>query len=246
MRYLVLADLHSNLEALEAALDRARPMGFDRVLVLGDIVGYGPDPEGVIDLLGTLPDVVAIRGNHDRVVAGRDGEEEFNDAARAAALWTRGVLRPGAAAYLRSLPAGPLEFAPGRLLSHGTPLDEDQYLLDEGGARRCFEAVPFDLCFFGHTHLPCEFRLAGTRVERRSARGERTEFSLEAGRRHLINPGSIGQPRDRDPRCGFAIYDEDAGTVTVHRVAYAHATTGRKIRKAGLPPWLAERLRLGA
>lgn len=245
MRYLVLADLHSNLEALGAALEFARPLGYDRALVLGDIVGYGPDPGGVIDLLGSLPDVVAIRGNHDRVAAGLDGEEEFNEAARAAALWTRRALSPGAAAYLRSLPRGPLEFAPGRLLSHGTPLDEDEYLLEEGGARRCFDALPFDLCFFGHTHLPCEFRLAGSRVERRAARGERTEFSPVAGGRRLINPGSIGQPRDRDPRCGFALYDAAADTVTLHRIPYAHATTRRKILDAGLPAWLANRLRLG-
>jgi diadenosine tetraphosphatase ApaH/serine/threonine PP2A family protein phosphatase len=245
MRYLVLADLHSNLEALEAALERARPMGYDRVLVLGDIVGYGPDPTAVIERLASLREVVAIRGNHDRVAAGQDGEDEFNDAARAAALWTRSALSPGAVAYLKALPEGPLEFAPGRFLSHGTPLDEDEYLLDEGGARRCFDALRFDLCFFGHTHLPCEFRLEGLRVEWRAARGERTEFSLEAGRRHLINPGSIGQPRDRDPRCGFAIYDAAAGTVTLHRVAYPHATTSRKILQAGLPAWLAERLRFG-
>ena len=245
MRYLVLADLHSNLEALDAVLDHARPAGYDRVLVLGDIVGYGPDPTGVIDLLRSLPDLVAIRGNHDRVAAGQDGEEEFNDAARAAALWTRRALSPGAAAYLKALPEGPLEFAPGRLVSHGTPLDEDQYLLDEGGARRCFDALVFDLCFFGHTHLPCAFRLSGARLERRAARGERTEFSVEPGVRHLINPGSVGQPRDRDPRCGYGLYDDVSGTVTVRRVPYAHATTRRKILDSGLPAWLGDRLILG-
>jgi len=245
MRYLVLADLHSNLEALETVLERARGLGYDRILVLGDIVGYGADPNAVIETLRRQPQVTAIRGNHDRVAAGLDEPDDFNEAARAAARWTRSALGEESRAFLRALPRGPLEFAPGRLLVHGSPLDEDQYLLDEGAARRCFAEVPFDLCFFGHTHHPCRFTMQEGRVTLHAARGERTELVLEPGRRHLINPGSLGQPRDRSPLCSFALYDEAAATVTIHRIVYPLETTRAKILSAGLPPALGERLRLG-
>ncbi len=245
MRYLVLSDLHSNLEALRAALTHAAGPGYERILVLGDIVGYGPDPNAVVDSLRRRADVVAIRGNHDKVAAGLEEGEDFNEAARQAARWTRGALTPENLAYLRALPKGPREFAPGRLLAHGTPHDEDRYLLDEGEARRSFQAAPFDLCLFGHTHHPCAFTLEGERVRLRRAQGDRTVFTLDADHRCLLNPGSLGQPRDRDPRCAFALYDEDARTVTVHRVPYPLDATREKIRAVGLPPALGERLRFG-
>ena len=245
MRYLLLSDLHSNLEALEAALHHARDEVRDGVLVLGDIVGYGPDPNAVIEILRGLSGLVAVRGNHDKVAAGLERGETFNAAARAAAEWTSRELTDGNRAFLRALPRGPLEFSPGRLLSHGTPLDEDLYLLEEGTARRCFDEVPFDLCFFGHSHFPCAFSLDGPRVALEAARGERTTFSLQAGRRYLINPGSLGQPRDRNPRACYALYDDGTASVTVHRVAYPLESTRDKILRAGLPTVLGDRLRLG-
>jgi predicted phosphodiesterase len=246
MRYLVLSDLHSNLEALQATLGYARGLGPDRVLVLGDIVGYGPDPNAVIDLLRARSDLVAIRGNHDRVAAGLGEADDFNAVARAAAEWTRAALTPASLRYLRSLPVGPLVLAPGRLLAHGSPADEDEYLLDESGARRAFEAAPFDLCFFGHTHYPCCFLLRESRVVLQVARGsDHVTFRVEPGVRSLVNPGSLGQPRDRNPRCSFAFYDDESGEVTVHRVEYPLEVTREKILAAGLPRMLADRLRLG-
>ena len=152
MRCLVLSDLHSNLEALEAVLAAAGSPGCGRTLVLGDIVGYGADPNPVVTILRGLPGLLAIRGNHDRVAASGEGAEGFNEAARQSALWTRRTLAMESRDFLAALPCGPVEFAPGKLLSHGTPLDEDQYLMDEGEARRCFDGMPFDLCFFGHSH----------------------------------------------------------------------------------------------
>jgi len=246
MRYLVISDLHSNLEALRAVLAAARPLGFERALVLGDVVGYGADPNGVIEILRGLPGLLAIRGNHDRVAASLSAADGFNEAARLAALWTRRALAPESAAFLAALPQGPVEFASGKILCHGTPLDEDQYLLEEGEARRCFDGHPFDLCFFGHSHFPGAFVLEEDRITRRPASGDEMAIGLAPGRRYLINPGSVGQPRDRNPRCGFALYDDAADAVSIHRVAYPVVEARDKILQAGLPRWLGDRLLLGA
>ena len=245
MRYLILSDLHSNLEATQAAMAHALELGYDRALVLGDIVGYGADPNPVIDRLRALPGLVAIRGNHDKVAAGLEEGEEFNEAARQAALWTRRVLTPANLAFLQALPRGPLEFAPGHYLCHGTPLDEDGYLLEEDEAQRCFERLDFEVCFFGHSHYPGAFVLDGPRALRRTGGGGAV-LGLEPGRRYLVNPGSVGQPRDRDSRCGFGIYDEARREVTFHRDAYPAALAREKILAAGLPRWLGDRLLVGA
>jgi predicted phosphodiesterase len=246
MRWLVLSDVHSNLEALEAVLAAARPEAFERVLVLGDVVGYGADPNAVVETLGALPGLIAIRGNHDKVAASLCDPEGFNEAARLAALWTRQALTPESVAFLASLLPGPLEFAPGKILCHGTPLDEDQYLLEEGEARRCFDGCAFRICFFGHSHFPGVFALEEGAIARRPALGDRALIEFQKGRRYLVNPGSVGQPRDRNPRCGFAIYDDAAESVSIHRVGYAAAEAREKILRAGLPRWLGDRLLLGA
>ena len=246
MRSLLVSDLHSNLEAMRATLGRAEELGYDRVLVLGDIVGYGADPNAVVDLLRGLKGLVPIRGNHDKVAAGLEEGEGFNEAARIAAIWTRRALTPDNLAFLRGLRRGPLEFAPGRLLCHGTPLDEDEYLMEEDEARRCFEALPFDLCFFGHSHYPGAFVLQGGRVTRRPAAGDEVVLEIVEGNRYLINPGSVGQPRDHNSKCGFAIYDDRSETVTLERIPYAAGAAREKILGAGLPRWLGDRLLLGA
>jgi predicted phosphodiesterase len=246
MRYLVLSDVHANREALEAVLEDAGAEGYDATLLLGDVVGYGADPEAVVARLRGLPGLVAVRGNHDRVAAGFDDGEEFNEAARAAILWTREHLSAEAAAFLRDLPRGPVPFGPGRILSHGSPLDEDQYLLEPAQARRCFDAVPFELAFFGHTHLPGVFAWDGSRAAWSAVRGaERAVMALLPTRRHLVNPGSVGQPRDRDARCGYALFDQDTMSVTLRRIPYPHAESRRRILEVGLPAWLGDRLLLG-
>ncbi len=200
----------------------------------------------MVDLLRGLKDLVAIRGNHDKVAAGIEEGEGFNEAARIAAFWTRRALTPDNLAFLRDLPRGPLEFAPGRLLCHGTPLDEDEYLMDENEARRCFDALPFDLCFFGHSHYPGAFVMEGGRVARGSAAGDEAVLELTQGHRYLVNPGSVGQPRDRNTKCGFALYDDRARTVLLGRVSYAAGEARDKILDAGLPRWLGDRLLVGA
>lgn len=245
LRHLILSDLHSNIEALRAVLDHAAGTGYDRAIVLGDVVGYGADPAAVIESVRALPGLIGVRGNHDRVVIGIDDGDDFNPPARAAAHWTRGVLTDAATGFLRALPTGPREFAPGVLLVHGSPLDEDEYLLDEGGARRSFDGVAFPICFFGHTHLPCVFVRDGDRVFRSVPQGPETTLSIESGRRYLVNPGSVGQPRDRNPLAGYAVYDAAAATVTFHRIPYPLAEARRRVLEAGLPSWLGDRLALG-
>lgn len=246
MRALILSDLHSNLEALQATLGYARGLAYDQIFVLGDIVGYGPDPNPVVETLQGQPRLLAIRGNHDRVAIGLDDPGNFNDAARASAIWTRSALEPGPRDYLGALPQGPVQFAPGGLLAHGSPLDEDQYLLDPRTARDCFDGIRFDLCFFGHSHYPCCFAFEQDRVRLLVARGDRAVFALTPGGRYLINPGSLGQPRDRNPRCSFALYDDAEATVTIHRLEYPLERTRDKILAAGLPASLGDRLRVGA
>jgi predicted phosphodiesterase len=246
VKHLVLSDLHSNIEALRAVLEHAAPAACEGALVLGDIVGYGADPLAVIAAVRDLPGLIAVRGNHDRVAAGLDEGDDFNPPARVAAHWTRGRLTDETAGFLRRLPRGPLECAPGVLLSHGSPLDEDEYLLHAAEAARCFRGKTFALCFFGHTHLPCVFTENGGGIALRAPRGPEEVVALKPGHRYLVNPGSVGQPRDRVPMAGYAIYDPGAATVTFRRVPYAVAEARRKIHAAGLPAWLGDRLVLGA
>ncbi len=245
MRYLILSDLHGNIESTGAVLTAARGLGYDRAIILGDLVGYGADPGPVVAAVRELPGLCVVRGNHDKVVADLEPMEAFNDQARAAVEWTRRALEPEVLDWLRDLPRGPVEVAPGLMLSHGSPSDEDAYLLHAGEARRAFEFASFDVCFFGHTHLPGAFVHHGDRVHWSAARGDRVQVTLDPGRRFLVNPGSVGQPRDRDPRAAFALYDDTARTVTVLRVPYAIEAARSKIQKSGLPPWLGDRLLLG-
>jgi len=245
MRTLILSDLHANAEATEAVLRAARGIGYDRTFVLGDLAGYGADPGAVVAAVRALRELRIVRGNHDKIVAELEPMEGFHDQARAAAEWTRRALDPDLVAWIRDLPRGPIPVAPGVILSHGSPADEDAYLLHAGEARRAFDQGPFDLCFFGHTHLPGAFVEEGGRIQWSAARGDRVDVPLAPGRRCLVNPGSVGQPRDRDPRAAFAIYDDVARLISIVRVPYAIASARSKIHEAGLPPWLGDRLLLG-
>jgi predicted phosphodiesterase len=245
VRTLVLSDLHSNLEATRACLEAAREQGYDRVAVLGDLVGYGGSPEEVVKEVRALRPAGIIRGNHDRVVAGIEEGEEFNFMALQAALANRQLLSPDAKTYLAALPAGPQALGESCLIAHGTPLDEDEYLVDPEGAEAVFREADFALCFFGHTHVPCVFRLDDRGVTGLLPAPEGTRISLEPGSRYLINPGSVGQPRDEDPRAAFLILDRAERTVRFHRVSYPIHEAQLRILEAGLPPLLAQRLQRG-
>jgi len=247
MRYLILSDIHSNDEALSAVLARVRRKKFDRVIVLGDFVGYGANPNHVIDRVRKLgAEKISIRGNHDKVVTGQDAGDLFNPVALAAAQWTAEKLTPRNRKFLEALPMGPLEVEKGLAICHGSPRDEDAYIFSDRDAFVNFSLFQFSVCLFGHSHIPSVFTLEphGIRVE--VIKGDRVRLKLAADRRYLINPGSIGQPRDRNPAAAYAVYDSRQRVVHFDRVPYDVEKARDKIHKAGLPGMLGDRLLVGA
>jgi predicted phosphodiesterase len=245
VRSLVISDLHSNAEALKAVTNRMRRKKFQRVICLGDFVGYGAQPNQVLDSMRLWKArKLYIRGNHDRVVAGHEDAEQFNNAAKVAALWTREHLSAPNRRFLQSLPLGPIE-DDGLLVCHGAPHNEDEYVFHDGHAREIFETTEARVVLFGHTHLPVIFAMDRRhRVFGGVVIGE-TIFHLEPEYRYLINPGSVGQPRDRNPAASFALFDSDRMTVQFFRAAYDIKKTQSSIIKAGLPVILAQRLEYG-
>jgi predicted phosphodiesterase len=247
MRFLVLSDIHSNLEALDAVLRASSAQRYDAVLVLGDLVGYGADPNAVVDRVRSLNPASIVRGNHDKVASGLDDASDFNPMARSAAHWTREALTPETLDYLRNLPAGPLIVDETIEICHGSPLDEDLYVVADVDAARSIAVSRTPVCLFGHTHVALGARLDGeSRLEIEAPQGH-PEFamSIEAGSKYLINPGSVGQPRDGDSRAAYAIVDLERKAVTLYRVAYPIEAAQKKILDAGLPPMLAYRLGMG-
>jgi diadenosine tetraphosphatase ApaH/serine/threonine PP2A family protein phosphatase len=245
MRYLILSDIHANLEALDAVLAAAPRRRFDRLLVLGDIVGYGADPNDVVARVqGLRPDAM-IRGNHDKVASGVESPEAFNQAARHAAMWTYNALTPANRAYLTALPPGPLVIDDLVEIFHGSPDDEDEYIFEHIDAISALRLATRQVCFFGHTHVAVAYWLSATDFDTVAVEGDETRVPIKADRRYLINPGSVGQPRDGDPRAAFAVFDSDAMEVTVFRVPYDVTGAQTKISGAGLPEGLAKRLALG-
>ena len=245
MKYLIISDIHSNMEALAAVLASVKRKKFDRVLVLGDLVGYGASPNQVVEAIRKLKNAVVIRGNHDKVASGIESGENFNRAALQSAQWTRNKLTPENRSYLLHLPQGPAVVEEEMLVSHGTPLDEDAYLFSDYDAYEVFQIMNFQLCFFGHTHLPVIYAVSNQRLYTFRPNGERVRIELLEGFKYLINPGSVGQPRDKNPLAGFAMYDSETRAITFKRVEYAIPKTQDKILKAGLPPSLANRLSMG-
>ncbi len=248
MRALVLSDIHANLDALDAVLNAAP--AHDTVWNLGDSVGYGACPNEVLDLVPQLGRVF-VRGNHDRACAGLTSLEDFNPIAARAVEWTRGVLTPHHHAWLRSLPRGPVQAHPEVSCVHGAPADEDLYMISvEDALYGTTETLP-PVTFFGHTHVQGGFATSGGEWFRlvpefvSAAETESFQLDLRAGARHLLNPGSVGQPRDGDWRAAFALYDDDAAAVTFFRIPYDLARAQERIRAAGLPDRLASRLGLG-
>lgn len=246
MRALIVSDLHSNAAALRAVLSRIRRKKFDEIICLGDFVGYGAEPNQVLDLVRALrAKKLFIRGNHDRVAAGFEEGAGFNPPAREAALWTRGHLSGRNRRFLKELPVGPVQLG-DILLCHGSPYDEDEYVFTEMHAAQVLQLFPSPIIFYGHTHLPVIFSMDEQGLVWGSlVRGEAT-YKLQPGHRYMINPGSVGQPRDRNPDASFALFDSEKRTVQFFRVPYAVEKTHAAILKAGLPRILADRLRHGA
>jgi predicted phosphodiesterase len=246
MRYLVLSDIHSNLEALDAVL-RASAQRYDAVLVLGDLVGYGADPNAVVDRVRSLNPAAIVRGNHDKVAAGLDDAEDFNPMAKSAAHWTRESLTPQTFEYLRDLPTGPQIVDDMVEICHGSPLDEDLYVVADVDAARSIAVARTPICLFGHTHVAISARMdSQRRLEIEAPQGHpELPITIDADAKYLINPGSVGQPRDGDARAAYAIADLERKVVTLYRVAYPIEAAQKKILDAGLPPMLAYRLGMG-
>jgi predicted phosphodiesterase len=246
MRYLVLTDIHGNLEALDACLADARERTYDSTLVLGDLVGYGPDPNTVVERVQALAPVAIVRGNHDKVACGLEQAEGFNSVAKSAAKWTLDTLLPAYREWLAALPEGPTVVDDLVEICHGSPFDEDAYIFDELDAVRAVKVANRPLCLFGHTHYPVTFELSADSFDSvGSAAAPQMRVQMRPGSKYLINPGSVGQPRDGDPRAAYAIVDTTQRLVELYRVRYAVADTQAKIVKAGLPEVLAQRLAVG-
>jgi len=246
MRYLIISDIHGNLEALHSCLEDARRRGFDETLVLGDLVGYGADPNAIVDEVIALKPVAIVRGNHDKVAMGLEQAEGFNTAARRAAEWMLAELTPEHRQWLVDLPAGPKPVDGLIEICHGSPVDEDAYIFDETDALRALQVATRPLCLFGHTHHPVVFNLSdGVLDGIGSPRVPELRLALEQNVKYLVNPGSVGQPRDGDSRAGYAIVHTDTRRVEMIRVVYDIEAAQRKILKAGLPEPLARRLAAG-
>jgi predicted phosphodiesterase len=250
VRHLIVSDIHGNWEALHGVLTHVRRKRFDRVLFLGDAIGYGASPNQVVGWLRSLGTTVeAVRGNHDRVCAGLDSPEYFNRYAREASVWTLEQLDPRHLEFVRGLPVGPRALSDDLAICHGSAIDEDAYIFSAYDAAVSFAAMAQPVIFFGHTHVPSLFALADgadrAATVVRLLSGRRVVVDIEPGRRYLINPGSVGQPRDRDPRASYAIYDDEARRVYLYRVDYRVSLARRRILAAGLPPVLGDRLLYG-
>jgi predicted phosphodiesterase len=237
--FLIVSDIHGNREALEAVLADAQGR-YDRIVCLGDLAGYGADPNFAIEWARANVSAI-VRGNHDKVCAGLESLYSYRPAARAAAEWTINALSAENRAYLEKLPRGPLPYE-GFDLVHGSPLDEDEYIVtanDVAGIRREIETP---LTFFGHTHLQGGFLIARDKVK---PIDRRLVLELESDYFYLVNPGSVGQPRDGDPHAAYAIYSPQEHRIEFHRVLYDAVAAARKIHNAGLPESLATRLLSG-
>ncbi len=248
MRVLVLSDIHGNLQALDAVLAAAG--AFDGLWNLGDMVGYGANPNEVIARMREFA-TVNVRGNHDRVCSGLTSSDGFNPVAAEAAAWTNRHLTQDNLAWLRDVPQGPIEAGKRAMCAHGSPLHEDHYIVSMRDAWLPLQRMGAEITFFGHTHVQGGFSQRAEDWEEEQpvyhqpGQPEQFTISVAAPSRHLINPGSVGQPRDIDWRAAFAIYDEDEEKVTFCRIPYDVEGAQAAILKAKLPERLAARLTQG-
>ena len=239
MKYLVLADVHSNLEALKAVLEEAKKEDYRRILCLGDTVGYGPDPNHVLALLRKQKDALILMGNHDAAAAGQIGLEKFNEGARQCLEWTLPRLLPEHVDFLKQLP---YFFSNDFMLAcHGSPRDFLWEYMDSKVAKESLEAISERLLLVGHNHECFLFR-QGDKVARFIPSEETIDF---ARKRTVVSLPSVGQPRDGNPEAGYALIDLDNQVLEIRRVEYHLKAVQLKIIQAGLPKWEAERLEAG-
>lgn len=256
MRVLVISDVHANLTALEEVVADAQSLkwrgqiGFDALWFLGDVVGYGPHPNQCIERLKEFDGHVRVAGNHDWAVLGRIDIDDFNPEARQMVMWTSGELNSLSEAYLRQLPDAP-QVQHDFTITHGSPSNPIwEYIYNLEIARENFEHFDTDFCLVGHTHVPRIYRLAkdpltGRRTVTAHAPVYDQDISLQDSHRLIINPGSVGQPRDNDPRAAYALLDTEQQIWRFRRIPYAYEITQSDMRTAGLPERLIARLAYG-
>jgi predicted phosphodiesterase len=244
LRYAVLSDVHSNLEALEVVLSEIDRLGIDQIVCLGDLVGYNANPNECVQVFSDRG-IPTLMGNHDAAGCGLEEPIEFNPIARDAILWTREALEPKHREFLHELPEQ-RNLGEQLRLVHGSLVHRDHYLSSHfdimENIRRMKKVEPeIRILFFGHTHIQVAFACEQDNLTVVSS----PRFSIREDTLYLINPGSVGQPRDQDPRCAFLVYDEDAQTVEFIRLSYDIHACRDKIFSAGLPRELADRLHVG-
>ncbi|MBC8506829.1 MAG: metallophosphoesterase family protein [Anaerolineales bacterium] len=242
MRYLIISDVHANIAAFEAVLEDAD--SYDLVIFLGDLVGYGPDPNECVDRMRDLPELIAIMGNHDAAVLNQLSTEAFNAEARRTVTWTQDNLTPENLDYLKELPSKALVID-DITLAHGSPRQPIwEYVLNAQTATENFFFFETSYCFVGHTHLPSIFRMGDGRLQADLFIPiENSQFELRP--RLILNPGSVGQPRDRDPRAAYAIYDIEKKLMEFRRAEYDVSAVQQRMRDAGLPERHINRLESG-
>ncbi len=240
MRYAIISDIHANVHAFEAVLRAIDALSPDQIVCLGDVVGYNASPNVCADMVREM-NIPTICGNHDAVACSLEEPWGFNPVALAAAVWTRESLTEANHTWLRSLPDARVH--EHFVAVHGSPFDRDFYMFnweDVLPHMEYLKEVDRDVCFFGHTHTPGIFAADGVYTIDDDSR-----FTLEEGKSYFINPGSVGQPRDSDPRAAFGVYDSDSRVYELVRIEYDIAAAQEDILAEGLPDFLADRLALG-
>ncbi|HTH46885.1 MAG TPA: metallophosphoesterase family protein [Candidatus Limnocylindria bacterium] len=239
MRYAVIADIHANLDALQVVLEDIKQQKCTHVVCLGDVVGYGADPKACLDIIRDM-NIPVVKGNHDEYIGVDENPDGFNDAAAEAVTWSRNQLTAADRQWLRDLKY--FRLVANFSIVHAT-LDAPQrwgYVFEKLEAAASFTYQNTQVCFFGHTHVPVAFiRDTGVRG------GTYSKFRVEPGKKYFVNVGSVGQPRDRNPKAAYVVYDLAQQTIELRRLDYDIAAQQRKIRAAGLPERLAERLATG-
>jgi len=242
MKYALLSDIHANLEALETVLGQLQDV--EAHICLGDLVGYGPNPNECVEAVRNLPNLICIAGNHDLAALGQYDLTLFNPYAREAIRWTTRQLQPEHVDFLASLQL--IGQHPPFTLVHGALPEPMEYVVSSADARLAFHEMPTPSGLIGHTHVAEYYRQpVNNKLVERMDLFSGGAIHMEESYRYLINIGSIGQPRDGNPKASFGIWNEETGTVTIRRIEYDLEATQRKMLKAGLPEYLAQRLAMG-
>jgi len=244
MRYLIFSDIHSNIESFNKLLLMKESKTIDKYLFLGDLVGYGADPNETISLFRSMKNAFSIRGNHDKVIASLESSSLFNPVAAFSAEWSKVQLSDNNREFLKNLKKGPLIIDHFLTICHGSTFDEDYYVFSVFEAIESMKFMKTSIGFFGHTHFPVIYYQRNNKVNAIPLVSNK-KIKLDPNTKYLINPGSIGQPRDKNPQASFIIYDSDKREITFSRYEYNIKKAQKKIRAAGLPELLASRLESG-